>query len=1008
MRPAVFHGLLLGLFALSGFSGLIYESIWTRYLQLFLGHAAYAQTLVLSIYMGGLAVGSWLGARYSPRLGNLLFAYALVEAAIGLFGLVFHPTYVIGTGFAYGRLIPSLDSMMAVHALNWTLAALLILPQTILLGMTFPLLSGGLIRLSARGSGWTLAMLYFSNSLGAVLGVLLSAFLLVDWLGLPGALDVAGLANLLVAMGVLLLLLRKRPEKTHDRVGSMPVAVTWQSRWSGLLAVAMLTGLASFLYEIGWIRMLNLVLGSTTHSFELMLSAFILGLALGGLWIRRRIDHLRDPMVTLGLIQITMAVLALSSVPLYNATFDFMAVLMDTVQRTDRGYLVFLGGSHVLAGLIMLPATFCAGMTLPLVTHILLRQGAGERAIGLVYGVNTLGAILGILVSVHLLMEWVGLKGILVGGAMIDLALGVALLVSSKGLALGRLPALAGTGYLILVAGWVHWDPQRISSGVFRHGSPTIRAGAEVLYLKDGKTATVSLIRGPTGLYTIATNGKPDASINMLPDGPLSPDQATQVLLGALPLSVNPQARQVAVVGMGSGMSSHVLLGSPAVTSLDTIEIEPRMVEAARLFLPRVERTFFDPRSHIRQDDARSFFAAQRRRYDIILAEPSNPWVSGVSSLFTRQFYALVRRSLRQDGVFAQWLQLYEIDGDLVGTVMGALASVFPEYEVYQAGDSNLVILAGERGSVRDGAERVFGMPEVTRELKNVGITRPSGLRALRLGSRRVLGPLLEQTVYGGNSDYFPVLDMNAPRVRFLDRDFIEILFLQRAPIPVLEMLGDPLGGWMYLDDGTDVSLKENKGRVKARRLRGFLTGQADAEALRDLKWETRLAAVFLKTPPGDCSAPGVAGEWFESLYDLWLRLSPYLDGPDLVSLLNRWQASPCAKLLKAPGARWLEVLNSVARRDGPRMSEGGRRLLEVDGPTPAQRRYLVSVAMLGDLSRGRVAEAADLWRDAGVPLFEERGLPMELRLLRARCGRPCLEAEKHLAAKTAGNPGNP
>ena len=199
MTPTVPRGWFYALFTLSGFAGLIYESIWSHYLKLFLGHAAYAQTLVLAIFMGGMALGSWLCSHYSARWRNLLAGYAIAEAVIGLCALVFHRVYVEATGFAYDSVMPALGSPFAANAFKWALSTLLILPQSVLLGMTFPLMSAGLIRGYPDRSGGTIAMLYFTNSLGAAVGVLASGFVLIGLVGLPGTILTAGLLNILLA-----------------------------------------------------------------------------------------------------------------------------------------------------------------------------------------------------------------------------------------------------------------------------------------------------------------------------------------------------------------------------------------------------------------------------------------------------------------------------------------------------------------------------------------------------------------------------------------------------------------------------------------------------------------------------------------------------------------------------------------------------------------------------------------------------------------------------------------
>src|ERR1700760_353690 len=193
---------LLGVFVVSGFTGLIYESIWSHYLKLFLGHAGYAQTLVLTIFMGGLAAGSWIGARYSSRSRRLLWGYLLVEGLTGVLGILFHPLFVAASDFSFATVIPHLPSVWSIDLYKWTLAALLILPQSILLGMTFPLLSAGIIRRWPQLSGHTLATLYFTNSLGAAAGVLVSGFVMIGRVGLPGTVLSAGLLNIALALAV--------------------------------------------------------------------------------------------------------------------------------------------------------------------------------------------------------------------------------------------------------------------------------------------------------------------------------------------------------------------------------------------------------------------------------------------------------------------------------------------------------------------------------------------------------------------------------------------------------------------------------------------------------------------------------------------------------------------------------------------------------------------------------------------------------------------------------------
>lgn len=623
--------LLCWLFMLSGACGLIYEAIWPHYLKLFLGHAAYSQTLVLVVFIGGMALGAAICGRFAARIRRPLLAYAGVELLIGLMALVFHTVYVGATNWAYDVLLPATCGESTVCLPQWGLSALLILPQSILLGMTFPLMAAGVLRVSQDGTGRALGFLYAQNTLGGVAGVLLSTFVLIPMSGLPGTLMTAGFGNIFLAIFVYGL----SREETREPCPSGAVAVnpSWRVSPRLMLAIAGLTGLSSFFYEVLWIRMLNLVLGTSTHAFELMLASFLLGLAIGGYWIRRRIDVLTRPLVTLARIQIAMGVLAVLTLPVYDQLFDLMANLMAALSRTDGGYVLFNAGSAVLALVVMLPATIAAGMTLPLITQLLMRSGHGEAVLGRVYATNTLGGILGVILVVQLFMPLIGIKYSLILAGAIDVALGIGLLVAYRNKAPNESESIPWAGFaaiFMLVAPFVFsMDNYKTAAGVFRHGRVSMPSSARILFHKDGKTATVDVtVNG--GQASIHTNGKPDAAIRVdtTESKELTADTSTMVMTGLVGPLHHPNARTAAVIGFGSGMSTASMLAVPTLTRVDTIEIEAAMVDGARAFRPLNERAYTDPRSHIVIDDAKAYFSRGQRKYDIIVSEPSNPWVS--------------------------------------------------------------------------------------------------------------------------------------------------------------------------------------------------------------------------------------------------------------------------------------------------------------------------------------------------------------------------------------------
>lgn len=849
--------ILVVAFVLSGAAGLIYESIWSRYLGLFVGHSAYAQIIVLVIFLGGMSLGAHLAGRRSERLRSPLLWYAAVEIAAGLLGLVFHALFVAITSAAYASIFPSLSGPWII-IVKWSIASLLVLPQSVVLGATFPLMSAGVIRVANAGEspGRFLALLYFANSLGAAGGVILAGFFLIAFAGLPGTIATAAIMNIVSASVVGLAgrsYQRTAAASKQPEIYGANIPADRSPYEGALLVVAFGTAVASFIYEIAWIRMLSLVLGSATHSFELMLSGFILGLAFGALWIRKRADRLKDPVRFLGCVQWAMGVLAIATLPLYIASFGWMAAVIDAVQQNDSGYRVFLVAQYAIGLLVMLPATFCAGMTLPLVTCILMRSAVGERAIGSVYAVNTLGSIAGVILAGLVLMPLLGLKLLLIGGGALDISLGIWLVAKFRrherfdggktGLrhrfAVDRslVFSVVVTAVLLLcIASIARFDLARLASGVYRFGKLMPSGSCTFLFYKDGRTATVSMRQDVNGFKTLATNGKPDASIDKwsMEKAPvtgnlraLTLDASTQILLPLITLAHAPGAQNVAVIGHGSGMSSHVLLGSPAAREVVTVEIEPEMIEASKDFQPANQRVFVDPRSTFVIDDAKSYFAASGRRFDLILSEPSNPWVSGVSGLFTLEFYQRVQRQLAPGGVFGQWLHLYDINDGLVTSVLSALDVAFPAYEIFFTSPADILVVASNT-SLRKPDWNVVSYPGIAEDLQRRVPLTPALFEALRLGGRAELHPYL-MTHGCPNSDYFPVLDLGAERTRFMHEGATGYMELGEGRFDVIAALSGRRAGF----DSCTVAATPEMPRPVARSL------GARIRILQDVKPET-------------------------------------------------------------------------------------------------------------------------------------------------------------------------
>jgi predicted membrane-bound spermidine synthase len=976
------RGALFLLFTLSGFAGLIYESIWSHYLKLFLGHAAYAQTLVLAIFMGGMALGSWLCSRYSAGWKNLLVGYALAEAVIGVCALVFHPLFVVATDAAFDTVLPALASEVGANWFKWSLGTALILPQSILLGMTFPLMSGGLIRRHSDAPGASLAMLYFTNSLGAAVGVLASGFFMIEALGLPGTIQAAGAINLTLAMAVWLIARGAEPPAAAPDAAEENADPGY---FRMLLATALLTGAASFIYEIGWIRMLSLVLGSSTHSFELMLSAFIFGLACGGYWVKRRIDGTKDPTQLLGVVQVVMGLLAISTLPLYGAMFDAMTWIMKSVARTETGYALYHVSSHAIALAIMFPATFCAGMTLPLITYALLRRGYGEKSIGAVYAANTLGAILGVFAAAHLGLPLLGLKNLIATGAAIDAVLGVYLLWrATRGIGSMLAPSAAGLVALALVLafGVVEFDVHRMVSGVFRHGTIFTADNIKLLYYKDGKTATVSLVEFGEGT-SIRTNAKSDGAINLKSGARIS-DEVTMVLTAVLPLAIKPEAKSAAIIGMGTGLTVHTMLANSKIETVETIEIEPAMVEASKGFRARNANAYADPRNHLRIDDAKTFFSTRNSKYDIIISEPSNPWVSGVSSLFSNEFYHLVRRYLKPGGVLVQWFQLYEIDVSLVASVLRALGDNFPDYAIYASTDNDLLIVAGDAATLAQPLADVFREPGLAKELRTVELRNLADLQIRKIATRATIEPLVQSFHVPPNSDYYPYLDLNAARYRFLQQGAGDLVRLAAENLPVIPMLEGSATLPQVSLDGTEFFNRIEQMR-RAQYIRDTYLNPHPPEPLampRALQKDLELASLRAL----DCWNPSGHDAWLHSLFQVAIVVNPFLAPEESGAIWRRFETADCYSTLPGQYKLWIALFKAVGARDAGAMASLAEQLFALPSDLPAEsRRYLLTAAMTGFIAQNKPGEALRVWERYSPRISgDDRGQLM-LRLLYAK-----------------------
>ena len=928
----MYRQLFIFLFFFSGIAGLIYETIWSHYLKLFLGHAAYAQTLVLIIYLGGMAAGSWLIGKQVRKRHNLLDKFAFVELLLGVLALIFHPFFTWYQHLSFSTILPALNNTILIFLYKWISASLIILPQSLLLGATFPLMAAGFIRRFPGTSGYSIAVLYFSNTFGAAAGVLLSGFYLVGSVGLPGTIITAGILDIIVGAAILLLD-RGNPDRLtvaplaekHPRTGTHASIPLKTIRL--LLLVSGATATASFMYEIGWIRMLSLVLGSSTHSFELMLSTFILGMAIGSFTIRKHIDRIGNIPRLLVITQVVMGSSALLSVFTYSRMFYFMRFIITALGKNNEGYVLFNIFSDVICMLVMLPSTICAGMIIPLIIRYFYRNHQGESMIGTVYAVNTFGGIIGIIVAVWLLMPFIGVRLLISTGAIIDIGIGLAILrffPEVSGSRMKRfLPALSAAVIITAVsAGRV--DPELFASGVFRDG--TMVDDIRIISHKDGRTATVSLYRNCDNLV-ICTNGKPDAAINV--KGGICGDEYTMSLIAVLPLAVKTDISNVAVIGMGSGMTSHFFLYDSSLSSLDIIEIEPAMVEGARKIGDKVANTFRDPRSHIHIEDAKSFFSTRSNKYDVIVSEPSNPWVSGVAGLFSHEFFSHIKDYLNDGGLLVQWFHRYESDMSIIVSIFKALRSSFPNYQLYITGSDLMVIASPDSSADLSLKNDIFSNRTLARPLQQMGFQSLQDLQALYFGSQRTLSPLVDCFDTPANSDYHPFIDLHAVKYRFIDSYVRELDSLASYIIPVIKTVEHDTGtiGVRFRD--TLPSISNFKTFYEAKLLhREILSENVINDTFLDEYTSLPMLIDYASYAPHKVTFEN----HFSSIMDILKKTTPYLSKEEMHSLWKNISDKITGLPLDESEVLWYNYLTSLCNYSRDSLFVYANALLQDEG----------------------------------------------------------------------------
>src|SRR5881296_1428016 len=779
------------LFFLSGATGLVYELLWVRVLYQTFGSTIQSVTTVVAAYMGGLGLGAWLLGRRVDRHPRPAALYGWLELAIGAFGAVspfvlalVHRLYL---GAAGALQLGGGASM----ALRFGLAALVLLVPTTLMGGTLPVLTRAFMASDRGELPRAVGLLYGLNTLGAVVGTALAGFFLIEYAGIQASLWGTALLNL--ALGVAALAVA-RPLAPLPPSGDGPVDAARPPtprllRSVGLVLLG-LTAFASLLDEIAWTRVLVMIVGGSTYAFTLVLLVFLLGIGVGSAVVARRSAPAPEAAADVALAQ---GVTAAGAAALFVVFGLLPRYIIAVFQAQSLGATERLLAMGFGVGAVVLIPALGMGMTFPLLTDLVaLRAVARGSDVGRAYALNTLGSIAGAVLTGFVLVATLGTDRTLRIGVAINAwaALTLAVLVARRvaegseqhhSLRLRVIGAggLASVGLAVALAA-PRWSTRLIDLGPSIYARQPMTAGARQDFLehrgvrqlayREGWNATVSVWESGTG-RTLKVNGKADASDHG--------DMDTEILLGLAPVAARPGATAALVIGYGSGVTTHVLAAVPGMERVRVVEIEPAVLDMSRFFLHVNDTVLTRPTVSVVVDDARSALQIDRARYDVIVSEPSNPWLAGVATLYTPELFRIVRDRLTDGGVFSQWVQLYQLPAAVVTGIVRNLAAVFPHVEIWFSSPGDVMVLGSARPLTYDRAwlGRLVGargsLGELGREY--LGVDQPADYFGHLLLGPAGVGELLKRPGVAHRDD-LPRLEFVAAR-RFLDSRGTEGVF---------------------------------------------------------------------------------------------------------------------------------------------------------------------------------------------------------------------------------------
>ncbi len=671
--------IILGLFFLSGFASLGLEIVFRRQLALYVGSDVAATALTLATFLGGLSLGAAIFGRVADKTARPLRLYAVLELGVGFTGIVAVAVLTYGRDLLLSP-VRAAGPGPAGFAVAAAIAAVLLLPPTILMGGTLPALTRHLLRGGGRLLG-PLATLYGANTLGAAFGAALAGFILFEAIGVSATGWLC--AGLAFTVGAVAMALPTRPGAPLEAAAS-ETPDRHPAKGAIVAAIAALGGAAALGYEVVWTRLLVLPLRSYAYSFSLMLSLFLVGLVIGALILARFESRIQDALKALAVVQLASGAFVAASVVWLPGIL--------TAPSEGGGFSALLWSGVLHAGPVVLPPTILCGMALPLAIRVFSgAAGSAGSAVGTVYAANTAGAIAGALVSGLVLLPALGASRSLALLATLGASAGAIAAI----LAWGRTARGWAAVAIVAASGPVVFFPPRPYIEAFSRTGRSKATTGETLFYREGATDTVAVVRREYGFRD------PDAK-SVLVNGiamtaTVKPVWRYMAAEGHLPALFAPTPTRGLVICVGTGITLSALASHESVTAIDAIDLSESVLAALPIFDRENRAAYRDPKVRIMNADGRHVLALSDRRYGVITLEPPPPIVAGSVHLYTLDFYRLCRARLASGGVVAQWLPLHAQSLASAKATARTFVEAFPYVQLWMPSIRDAVLIGSDQ-----------------------------------------------------------------------------------------------------------------------------------------------------------------------------------------------------------------------------------------------------------------------------------------------------------------------